>query len=214
MDEETSIIDTNTRNEKIKNFFISNKKTLLASIIVLIVFLISFYSYQAYREGLKREISNKYNNALIEYKTNNKTEIFEALKEVVQETDSTYSPLALYFIIDNSLTEKKSEINNLFDVLINNTPLEIEIKNLVIYKKALFNADYVDELELLNILNPLINSDSIWKSHALFLIGEYFFDKGEFQKSKDFFEKIISTENSNSEVLIYAQRRLNRDLSD
>jgi len=29
MDEEISIIDSNTRNEKVKNFFINNKKNLV-----------------------------------------------------------------------------------------------------------------------------------------------------------------------------------------
>ena len=81
-------------------------------------------------------------------------------------------------------------------------------------KKALFNADQINEIELLNILNPLLNSDSVWKSHALYLVAEFFYSKGEKQKSKDFFEKIVSTENSNTDILTSAKRRLNRDLSD
>ena len=102
----------------------------------------------------------------------------------------------------------------MFNILIKKTPLETEIKNLIILKKGLFNADQTNEIELLNILNPLINSDSVWKSHALYLLGEFFYSKGEIQKSKDFFQKIVSIENPNSEILINTQRRLNRDLSD
>jgi len=82
---------------------------------------------------------------------------------VIDYRDSTYSPLALYFIIDNKLLDNQDEINELFDVLINKTSLEEEIKNLIIYKKALFNADNVNENQLLKILNPLINSQSVWK---------------------------------------------------
>ena len=133
---------------------------------------------------------------------------------MINHKDETYSPLALYFIIDNNLIEDKNEINDLFDILIEKTNLEKDIKNLIIYKKALFNADTVDEIELLNILNPLINSKSIWKSHALYLVAEFFYDKGELQKSKDFFQKILLMKNSNSEILISAQKRFNRDLSD
>ena len=214
MDEDTRIIDTNTRNEKIKNFFIENKKILTSSILALIFFIIGFYCYQIYKEGKKEQISNKYNNAIIEYQIGNKLKIVESLKEVVNIRDRTYSPLALYFIIDNNLVEDNNEINNLFDILIDKTPLETEVKNLIIYKKALFNADHVKELELLNILNPVINSKSVWKSHALYLLGEFFYSKGEIQKSKDFFQKIVSIENPNSEILINTQRRLNRDLSD
>ena len=85
---------------------------------------------------------------------------------------------------------------------------------MIIYKKALFNADQINEIDLLNILNPLLNSESVWKSHALYLVAEFFYSKGEKQKSKDFFEKIISIENSNTDILTSAKRRLNRDLSD
>ena len=214
MDEDTSIINTKTRNEKIKDFFLENKKSLISTIIVLILILIGFYSYQLFKDGKKKEISNRYNSIVIEYQIGNELKVAQTLKEIVNAKDRTYSPLALYFIIDNKLVKDKNEINDLFDVLIDKTSLETEIKNLVIYKKALFNADLVNELELLNILSPLINSNSIWRSHALYLMGEFFFNNGEYQKSKDFFQKIISIENSNSEIMINAQRRLNRDLSD
>ena len=33
--------------------------------------------------------------------------------------------------------------------------------------------------DLLKILNPLINSKSVWKSHALYLVAEYYFAKNE-----------------------------------
>jgi len=88
------------------------------------------------------------------------------------------------------------------------------MRNLVIYKKALFNADQTQESDLLNILNPLINCDSVWKSHALYLMAEYFYSKNQKQKSKEFFNQIISLENSNSDIKFQAEKRLNRDLSD
>ena len=46
------------------------------------------------------------------------------------------------------------------------------IKNLIIYKKALYNSELINENELIKILNPIINSESIWKSHALYLMAE------------------------------------------
>ena len=214
MDEDTSIIDTRTRNERIKNFILNNKKTLISSIIFFIVLIISFYSYQIYLDKKREDISNRYNSAIIEYEAANKSKIIPILKDIIDAKDATYSPLALYFIIDNNLINDKDEINSFFDILIDKTSLDIEIKNLIIYKKALFNADQINEIELLGILNPLLNSDSVWKSHALYLVAEFFYSKGEKQKSKDFFEKIISTENSNTDILTSAKRRLNRDLSD
>ena len=214
MDEDTSIIDNRTRNERIKNFIINNKKKLISLIIAFVILIISFYSYQIYLDKKREDISNRYNSAIIEYEAANKSKIIPILKDIINNKDATYSPLALYFIIDNNLIDDKSEINNLFDILIDKTSLDIEIKNLIIYKKALFNADQINEIELLNILNPLLNSDSVWKSHALYLVAEFFYSKGEKQKSKDFFEKIVSTENSNTDILTSAKRRLNRDLSD
>ena len=214
MDEDTSIIDNRTRNERIKNFIINNKKKLISLIIAFIILIISFYSYQIYLDKKREDISNRYNSAIIEYEAANKSKIIPILKDIIDAKDATYSPLALYFIIDNNLINNKDEINSFFDILIDKTSLDIEIKNLIIYKKALFNADQINEIELLNILNPLLNSDSVWKSHALYLVAEFFYSKGEKQKSKDFFEKIVSTENSNTDILTNAKRRLNRDLSD
>ena len=214
MDEDTSIIDNRTRNERIKNFIINNKKKLISLIIAFIILIISFYSYQIYLDKKREDISNRYNSAIIEYEAANKSKIIPILKDIIDAKDATYSPLALYFIIDNNLINDKNEINSFFDILIDKTSLDIEIKNLIIYKKALFNADQINEIELLNILSPLLNSDSVWKSHALYLVAEFFYSKGEKQKSKDFFEKIVSTENSNTDILTSAKRRLNRDLSD
>ena len=134
--------------------------------------------------------------------------------EIINKKDTTYSPLSLYFLIDNSLIEDQNRVNNLFDIIINETALDKEIKNLIIYKKALFNVELIDENDLLKTLKPLINSESVWKSHALYLIAEYFYSKNEKQKSKEFFNQIIILENSNEDLKIEAQKRLNRDLSD
>ena len=136
------------------------------------------------------------------------------MKEVVTDKNSTYSPLALYFLIDNGLVKDLKEINSLFDVLIKETSLDIEIKNLIIYKKALYNADYVDEKDLLDIVKPLINSNSVWKSHTLYLVAEYFYSKNEKQKSIEFFNQILNIENVNQDIIKETQKRLNRDLSE
>ena len=214
MDEDLAIINKNTRNEKIKNFFINNKKLLLSVLAILILILLSFYSYQVYKGGHNERLSNKYNNAIIDHKNGNNSKIVLEMKEIVEDKNSTYSPLALYYIVDNDLINNKDEINNLFDILINKTSLETEIKNLIIYKKALYNADSSNESELLNILNSLINSKSVWNSHALYLLAEYFYSKNEKQKSKEFFNQILSIENANQDIVKEAQKRLNRDLSE
>ena len=214
MDEEITIINEKTRNEKIKYFFINNKKLLLLFLSCLIIIILGFYSYQIYKDSHREWISDKYNNAVIEYNNGDKSKVLSSMKEVVEDKDTTYSPLALYFLIDNNLVQDKSEINELFDILIHKTSLEDEIRNLIIYKKALFNADTSDENQILGILKPLINSKSIWKSHALYLLAEYFYSKDEKQKAKEFFNQILNIENANQDIVKEAQKRLNRDLSD
>ena len=214
MDEEISIIDSNTRNQKIKDFFINNKKILAAITIFLIFSILSFYIYQIYKDQNKEKISNRYNSAIIEHKNGDDSKIISEMKEIIENKNSTYSPLALYYLIDENLIKDKNEINYLFDVLINKTSLDYEIKNLIIYKKALFNADTTNENELLNILNPIINSKSIWKSHGLYLLAEYFYSKNEKQKSKEFFNQILNTKNANTDIIKETQKRLNRDLSE
>ena len=214
MDEDIEIINTNTRSEKIKNFFIDNKKILLSIIVIIILSLLIFFGYSEFKKNQKIKLSNLYNSIIIEYDNTKKIEAAENLIEIVNKKDPTYSLLSLYFIIDNNLISDKNQINTLFDILIKETSLDKEIKNLVIYKKGLFNADEIDENELLSILNPLIKSESIWKSHALYLLAEFFYSKNEKQKSKDFFNQILNLKNSNPDILKEAQKRLNRDLSD
>ena len=133
---------------------------------------------------------------------------------MIEDKDSTYSPLALYFILDNNLIDDPNEINDLIDFVINKVDLEKEIKNLIIYKKALYNADNIGENQLLEILNPLINSQSVWKSHALYLLAEYVYSKNEKEKSKEFFKQILNTENANGDLVKESRKRLNRDLSE
>ena len=214
MDEDLSIINANTRNEKIKNFFVNNKGKLISGIIILIFLLIAVFSYDKYLINKKKEISDKFNSITIDYSEKTKDQTSRGLIEIINKKDPTYSPLSLYFIIDNNLVTDRSKINSLFDLLIKNTSLDSEIKNLIIYKKALYNADNAQESDLLNMLNPLINSKSVWKSHSLYLMAEYFYASNQKQKAREFFNQIITLENSNPDLRLQAEKRLNRDLSE
>jgi len=214
MDEDISIINTNTRNEKIKNFFIHNKKKIISGLSFIIVLLISYFAFGEYQDRKKIKISDSFNTITINYSKNNKEKTAKDLIQIINEKNSTYSPLSLYFIIDNKLINEKNKINELFDIVIDDTSLDKEIKNLNIYKKALYNANDSNENDLLNILNPVIKSESVWKSHALYLMAEFFYSKNEMQKSKEFFNQIINLENANQEIQLEARKRLNRDLSE
>ena len=214
MDEDISIINSNTRKEKIKNFFLNNKKKILIFLITILLLIISFFGYGEFKDYQREKVSNLFYSTIIDFDGNNKENTTDKLKQIIKLKDATYSPLSLYFILDNNLILNRSEINTLFDTLISKTSLEKEIKNLIIYKKGLYNADQVSENELLEILNPIIRSESVWSSHALYLLAEYFYSKDQKLKSKDFFNQIINLKKSNPSIVTEAQKRLNRDLSD
>ena len=214
MDEDIAIINKETRNDKIKNFFIKNKKKIIILILVIILAIFGYFIYEDFNKKSKIKLANRYNIVKMNFISENKSMVANELVNIVHEKDRTYSPLALYFLIDNNIISDNNKINELFDTVINETSLEKEIKNLLIYKKALFNSDFESENNLLTILKPIINSNSIWKSHALYLMAEYFYFKNEKQKSKDFFDQIITLENVNSKIKREAQKRLNRDFSE
>ena len=208
MDEEISIINNETKKEKVLNFFKNNKKKLFLLLIILILIPFSIFSYQIIKDKNKDKLSSKFNLAVSNYENGNKSEIKSIMKEIINNKDKTYSPLALYFLIDNDIQLTNEEVNNYFDIIINEINLDKEIKNLNIYKKGLFNSSFVSENELLLILKPVINSDSLWKPHALILLGEYFLDKNQNQKAKEFFNQILNIENTNEQLKIEAKKRL------
>ena len=214
MDEEITIIDTNTRNEKIKNFFINNVKSIVVGLSIILIIIIGYLSIKEMKERNKLKLANQFNIITINFKKEDKQTTIDQLINLINENDATYSPLALYFLIDNNLTNDNNEINGLFDEVINKTKLDKEIKNLIIYKKALFNSDSSSENDLLKILNPIINSESVWKSHSLYLIAEYFYSKNQKEKAKEFFNQILQLPNANKDIKIESQKRLNRDLGE
>ena len=214
MDEEIQIINTNTRIEKIKNFFISKRKTIITTTLVIILLLISFFGYLEFKDRKKVQLANKFNLIVTKFESNQKANVENELIAIIEEKDKTYSPLAFYFLLDNNLINSNEKINNFFDLLINDIKLEKEIKNLTIYKKALFNSDFVEENELLNILNPVIRSESIWKPQALYLMAEFYLAKNQKQKSKDFFNQITSMDNISPKIKLEVQRRLRSEFSE
>tara|TARA_B100001939_G_scaffold337839_1_gene342698 strand:+ start:2786 stop:3430 length:645 start_codon:yes stop_codon:yes gene_type:complete len=214
MNEDIEIINQSTRIEKIKNFFNQNLKKILVFLSIILIFIISYFALLEFKKNKKIKIAEKYNELVSQYQNNEENNLKDNFIQIILENDSTYSPLALYFLIDNQLVQNKDELNSLFDQVINKSKLDYEIKNLIIYKKALINSDTASESDLINILKPVINSDSIWKSHSLYLLAEYFYSKNQKEKSKEFFSEIVVLDNANPDIKLEAQRKLNRDFSE
>ncbi len=215
MEEEIQIINENTKKEKIKNFFIKNGKYFIFSISSLIIIVLAYFVYIEIQSRNQIKLAEKYNNTINNFQNLKNTEqTKKILVDIIEKKNSTYSPLALYFIIENDLESKKNEINKYFDKVISISSLEKEIKNLNIYKKAVFNSDFVSEIELVEILRPITNSDSIWKSHSLLLLSEYFYFKKNYAESKKLLNEILNFEDSNPEIKLEAKKKLTRDFSE
>ena len=213
MSEDIEIINQNTRIEKIKNFFSNNFKKLIGSLVSILLLLFSYFGYQEYEKRKKLEIAETYNQITLKEITIQDSNDVEQLVKIIKKKDPIYSALSLYFIIENNLVNDQKEINNFFDMVIKSQK-EKEIKNLIIYKKAMYNADIASENELLDILNPLLKSQSVWKSHALLLMADYFEHNNNLLKSKDFLKEIVNSEVVNNEIRVEAERRLMRNFGD
>jgi predicted negative regulator of RcsB-dependent stress response len=211
MAEDTQIVSNDSKNKDLKSFLLNNKKIVIVFVLIFLLSLFGYFFYVDYKKDQKVKISEQYNLAIISYDKDNSNITISKMTNIVNAKDPTYSPLAFYFLLDNNLINNKNEINQYFDMLIKDVKLEEEVKNLIIFKKGLYNSDSANEEELLKILYPLINSENLWKSHALYIMAEYFFSKNEMTKSKEFFEKILEMENSNPQIKLEAQKRLQRD---
>ena len=215
MEEEIQIINENASKEKLKNFFVKNNKNLIFSILAIIILVLAYFVYVEIKSRNHNKIAEKYNNIINNFNNLQNTE--QSTKElirIIEKKNLTYSPLSLYFILDNDLVSENNEINKYFDIIINISSLEKEIKNLNIYKKAIYNSNFVDVTELVEILRPVTNSDSIWKSHALFLLAEFFYFKNNKAESKKLLNEIINDEDGNQEIKLEAQKKLTRDFSE
>ena len=209
MSEDIEIINQNTRIEKLKNFFVNNYKKIIGSLLLTLLILFSYFIFQEYQKRQKVETAEIYNEITLKDITIKNTDDIDQLIEIIKKKDPIYSALSLYFIIENNLVNDQKQINNFFDFVIKSQK-EKEIQNLIIFKKALYNADTISENDLLNLLNPLLKSESVWKPHALLLMADYFEHNNDLIKSKNFLEEIVNSSLTNNEIKIEAERRLKR----
>ena len=58
----------------------------------------------------KKKLANQFNINTINFNLENKQTTIDQLIKLINENDTTYSPLALYFLIDNNLINDQNEI--------------------------------------------------------------------------------------------------------
>ena len=195
-----------TKKSKLKRFYESKKILIFSSVLILIIFFGSFNFYLTKKEKKKILLSENYVQAKIYLENGNKIEAINILKNVIFANDPAYSTLCLFLILDENLITDYKELSVLFDHLLSNNKYEREIKNLLIYKKALLNSNLKIESELLEGIKPLLNTETLWKPHALLLLGDYFVSKQEYLKAKEFYIQVLSMNNLQKDL--YDQARL------
>jgi len=183
-------------------------------ILSIIFCVIGFFSYEMYLNNKRSNLANKFNNSVNSHKIGNNENIINNMVEIINSNDKTYSPLALYYLIDNNLISSIDEINKYFDIIIYELSLDQNLVDLNIYKKTLYNADSLTENELLNMIEPILTKENLWQSHAMYLLAEYYYSKGEKEKSLNYFKSIVSKTDSNSDIKLEARKRIQRDFSE
>jgi tetratricopeptide (TPR) repeat protein len=197
-----------TKKSKIKKFYESNKILIFSSILILIISFGSLSFYLESKESKKILLSENYVQAKFYLENGNKSEALNTLKKVIFANDSTYSTLSFFLILNQNLISDYKEISILYDHLLENNKFEKELRNLLIYKKALFISNSIIESELLETIKPLLNTDTLWKPHALLLLGDYFMSMGENIKAIEFYQQILSINNLHKDLYNQAKSQL------
>jgi predicted negative regulator of RcsB-dependent stress response len=164
------------------NLFKKNKKKLflILSLLVLVLFIVLFINEKNKTKNVRT--ANEFNKAIVLLSKNEK-ESKKILINIIKEKNKFYSPLSLNTLIEKEIIKDKKEIIDLFNIVLSIKKISEENKNLIIFKKALFLTVNGTEADLLNSLNPIINSSSIWRNDSLNLLIEYFLYKNEKNKA-------------------------------
>ena len=197
-----------TKKTKLRRFYESNKIIIFSLIFVVAISVVSLAIISSIKEKKKILIGEKYITAKIYVNDGQFKKGREALKSIIQEDDETYSVLAFYLILNENLVTEKNELINLFDHILKNKKISNGQKKLLIFKKGLFQSNFVNETELLNTLKPVINSENIWRPHALLLLGDFFASKKQYLKAREFYTQVLSLKNLNNDIYNQAKSQL------
>ena len=197
-----------TKKTRLVKFYKENRILIFSFVFILFFALASFSFYLHSKEKKKILLSENYIQAKIYLGSGDNNKAVDILKEVILANDSTYSTLSFFLILNRNLVTDYKELSALFDYLLLNNKFSEEERNLLIYKKALYNSNFVSESELLEFTKPLLNKETFWKPHALLLLGDYFVSKGEKIKAIEFYQKIFDIKNLNQDLYNHARLQL------
>ena len=190
----------NEKKTRIKEFLESNSKILMSIITALVLLITTFFWFEHNKKERRVNIAENYIQAKVLLMNDNNSKSLEILKKIILIEDRIYSPLSLFLIIDQDLETNKEVIIEYFDKVLSIKNIEKEDLNLLRLKKAIFISAKSNEQDILNLLNPVINTDSVWKNQSLKFIGDYFFSLNQFKKASQYYSILLDTDDENIDL--------------
>tara|TARA_B100001741_G_C16434665_1_gene542642 strand:- start:272 stop:895 length:624 start_codon:yes stop_codon:yes gene_type:complete len=165
----------------------NNSKKIFIFIILLIIIFLTKIFMDFRKNEAKNNISESFVQGKIFIDNKQISEAKNIFEEIVYKKDNIYSPLALFLIIDKELEKDKKIIIRYFDEILSLKNFNKEDKNLIKLKKAIFISETGSEKDILDLLNPIINSDSVWKVQSTKFLGDYYYSLKQYKKSKEYY---------------------------
>ena len=197
-----------TKKSRLKKIYEENKILIFSTTIIFLIIVIFLGVYAINKEKKNALLADNYIEAKIYLEAGEKVKAINALKNIVLSDSTIYSALSLFLILNENLIVDENEILSLFNHLLKNNKFEDEIKNLIIFKKAIFQSNSANELELIETSKPLLNAETLWKPHILLLLGDFFVSKNQNLKAKEFYTQVLSLKNLNKELYDHARSQL------
>ena len=182
------------------NLIKSNSKYLTIFGIMLFLALSVYLWMDNSYKNKKIQTSEEFIKAKILLTNNKNTEAAIYFKNIIDKKDKTYSPLSLFIIIDKNLESNREIISKNFDKILSISGMEKEDLNLLRLKKAIFISENSKEEEILELLNPIINSNSVWKLQSAKFLGDYYFSIKQLKKAKEFYLILLDGNNDGFDV--------------
>ena len=183
--------------KKFLSFIKSNSKifTYTISIFFIILAISLWLSYDTKKQN--KIISEDFIKAKIFLEKDSKDKATLILKNIIKKKDTIYSSLSLFLLIDQNLVEDKQLIIEYFDNIISDGDYSEEDINLLKLKKAIYISDIEYEQEMLKLLNPIINSDSVWKNQSLKFLGDFYYSISQLEKARQYYSTLLKEDINN-----------------
>ena len=180
-----------------KDYFNTYKKTIIILSFILVLIGGIFLWFENTQKNKRLKVSENFIEAKILLAQEENLKSLDYLKSIILQKDKVYSPLSLFLIIDNNLEKNKEVIIQYFDELLSINALEDEDINLLRLKKAIYISNSSKEQNMLDLLNPIINSNSVWKFESLKFLGDYYFSLKQFKKAEQYYRILLETDDNN-----------------